>query len=212
MGFRLRSWAPGTNYRAVNVARLPTTATGDASGYAVGAGLKVNLPMLGKGDNIIGQFTYAKGAIAVRRFGWCAWLRRRPAATARPVIMARSLMPSLRRATTLDQTTGWSVIGGFEHNWNPGWKSSLYGSYGKVEYSALASAQIIPAAALAGSSANCRYWQVGSRTVWTPVANLDLSVDVMYNNLDTAFATGATTYADKTWWSGMFRAQRNFCP
>ena len=72
----------------------------------------------------------------------------------------------------------------------PGWKSSLYGSYGKLEYSSAASATILPGGATAGSSANWSFWQVGSRTVWTPVQNLDLSVEVMYNSLDTAFAGG----------------------
>jgi hypothetical protein len=61
-----------------------------------------------------------------------------------------------------------------------------------------------------GGSANWSYWQIGSRTVWTPVTNLDLSVDVMYNNLDTAF-TGPDV-GDNSWWSGMFRVQRNFYP
>jgi hypothetical protein len=68
------------------------------------------------------------------------------------------------------------------------------------------------AAIPAGSSANWSYWQVGSRTVWTPVTNLDLSVEVMYNKLNTAFATGTAVYADKSWYSGIFRVQRNFYP
>jgi hypothetical protein len=91
----------------------------------------------------------------------------------------------------------------------------LYGSYGKLEYSAAASASLIGAVtatggAVAGSSANWSFWQIGSRTVWTPVTNLDLSVDVMYQGQDTAF-TGATV-GDNSWWSGMFRVQRNFYP
>jgi hypothetical protein len=88
----------------------------------------------------------------------------------------------------------------------------LYGAYGKLEYSAAASAQLQAAAAgtVAGSSANWSYWQIGSRTVWTPVTNLDLSVEVMYQKETTGF-TGATV-GNNSWWSGMFRAQRNFFP
>ncbi len=101
------------------------------------------------------------------------------------------------------------MTGGYEHHWNPAWKTSLYGAYGAVKY------------ATAASAAHCRsvrpvvsdwsYTQIGSRTVWTPVKNLDLSVEVMYNNLNTAYDTTAG-YADKSWVSGMFRAQRNFWP
>ena len=35
----------------------------DKTGWAAGAGLKFNLPMLGHGDNVSGQFTYADGAM-----------------------------------------------------------------------------------------------------------------------------------------------------
>ncbi len=181
----------------------------DMDGYAFGAGLRVNLPMLGKGDYIIGQFTYGKGAVDYVGSGLAA---------AQTVQQGGNISygPAFDAVITAgggaDLTTGWSVTGGLEHNWVPGWKTSLYGSYGKLEYSAAASASLQAAAAgtVAGSSANWSYWQVGSRTVWTPVTNLDLSVEVMYQNQDSAF-TGATI-GDNSWWSGMFRAQRNFYP
>ena len=90
------------------------------------------------------------------------------------------------------------------------WKTSLYGAYGQVNYSTAASAVLQAAAAgtTAGSSADWNYFQVGSRTVWTPVHNLDLSVEVMYNNQRTAF-TGANI-GNNDWVSGIFRVQRNF--
>jgi hypothetical protein len=177
----------------------------DQTGWAFGAGLKVNLPMLGKGDYVIGQFTYGKGAIDYVGSGL---------GNAQTVKQAgiTSYGPAwdsvITGAGTADLTTGWSITGGYEHNWVPGWKTSLYGAYGKLEYSDAASAMLLPAGT--AGSANWSFWQVGSRTVWTPVTNLDLSIDVMYNNLDTAF-TGATV-GDNSWWSGMFRVQRNFYP
>ena len=39
-------------------------------------------------------------------------------------------------------------------------------------------------------------WAIGSRTVWTPVENLDLSLEVMYNKLNTAFG-GATSGSEQ---------------
>jgi Porin subfamily len=181
----------------------------DKVGFAVGAGLKVNLPMLGKGDYIIGQFTYAKGAIDYVGSGL---------GQAQTVKQAgiTSFGPGWDSVVTgvgsADLTTGWSFTGGYEHYWVPGWKSSLYGSYGKLEYTDAASVALLAATAgtTVGSSANWSYWQIGSRTVWTPVANLDLSVEVMYQSQQTGFA-GALV-GDNSWWSGMFRAQRNFYP
>jgi hypothetical protein len=64
--------------------------------------------------------------------------------------------------------------------------------------------------------------------VWTPVKGLDLSLDVMYNKLNTAFGDvpGAQVFlspgggkhsqfyniSDEDVWQGIFRVQRNFYP
>lgn len=197
-------------YHQVNYA--VATDPSDKSGWAFGAGLRVNLPMLGKGDYIIGQFTYGVGAIDYVGSGL---------ANAQSVQRGgvSSYGPAwdsvVTAAGSADLTTGWSITGGLEHNWVPGWKTSLFGAYGKLEYSTAASAALQLAAntmanPATGGSANWSFWQVGSRTVWTPVTNLDLSVEIMYNNMDTAF-TGVGV-GDNSWWSGMFRAQRNFYP
>ena len=71
---------------------------------------------------------------------------------------------------------------------------------------------IRPATAAAGSSANWNYAQIGSRTVWTPVANLDLSLEVMYNRLERRLGDRYGPFGDKDWVSGIFRVQRNFYP
>jgi hypothetical protein len=187
------------------------------SGYAVGAGLKINLPMIGKNDNITGQFTYSEGATMYAGSGINGGFALTSGNTTSLAAGSTNYYGQQADAVvtagnSLDKTKAWSIIGGFEHGWNANWKTSLYGAYGKLEYSDAASNVLRPATALAGSSANWSFWQVGSRTVWTPVSNLDLSVDVMYNSLDGAYATGTAVYADKSWWSGMFRAQRNFYP
>jgi hypothetical protein len=183
---------------------------GDETGWAIGAGIKLNAPMLGKGDSVIAQFTYAKGAMDYVASGSSALQTVNQdfpiTSTAYGPMWDAVVVPG----NSLDLTKGWSITGGYEHHWNTQWKTSLYGAYGKVEYSDAASAVLLPGTATVGSSANWDYWQIGSRTVWTPVTNLDLSLEVMYNNMDTAF-TGPTL-SDKDWVSGMFRVQRNFYP
>jgi hypothetical protein len=181
----------------------------DKSGWALGAGLKVNLPMIGKGDYIVGQFTYGVGAIDYVGSG----LGQAQTTTQGGTISYGPAWDAVVTAAgSADLTTGWSITGGFEHFWVPNLKTSLYGAYGKLEYSAAASAILQTAATgtVAGSSASWSYWQVGSRTTWTPVTNLDLSVEVMYQAQDTAFAGAAI--GDNSWWSGIVRAQRNFYP
>jgi hypothetical protein len=73
-------------------------------------------------------------------------------------------------------------------------------------------------------------WQVGSRTQWNPVSQLDVGVDVLYSKLNTElagsnvttnqvtsklnglFGSGPMSFADQDVWSVMFRVQRNFWP
>jgi hypothetical protein len=175
----------------------------DKVGWAAGAGLKLNVPMLGKADYAIAQFTYSEGAINYVgnhldsfniRDGY-------PLATGATRAVGPVNDAVLNGAGDLDLVKGWSVTGGFEHHWVPGWKTSLYGAFAALNYDDTALT----------SDANFQVWQVGSRTVWTPVQNLDLSVDVIYNNVNTAF-DAVPGNEDKHWLAGMFRIQRNFYP
>ncbi|MCW5689557.1 MAG: porin, partial [Pseudolabrys sp.] len=180
----------------------------DKTGWALGAGVKVNLPMLGRGDYFITQFTYGKGAIDYVGSGLG---QAQTTVQGGTTSYGPAFDSVVTAAGTADLTKGWSITGGLEHFWVPNLKTSLYGAYGKLEYSDAASATLLLNAPVAtAGSANWSYWQIGSRTVWTPVTNLDLSVEVMYNSQQTAF-TGPTV-GDNSWWSGMFRAQRNFYP
>jgi hypothetical protein len=70
------------------------------------------------------------------------------------------------------------------------------------------------------------WWQMGTRTAWSPHPDIDIGVDVMYTNLNTANkgatvnvggASGAVppglyTFANEGIWSAVFRVQRNFIP
>ncbi len=184
-----------------------TTDPSDKTGFAVGAGLKFNLPMLGHGDNVIGQFNYAKGAmtyVASGAYGTANTTTEGGISSFSPT--SDAVVTAVGQA---DLSSGWSITGGYEHHWDPMWKTSLYGAYGEYNYSTAASAVLAAAnGGTAGSSADWNFFQVGSRTVWTPVENLDFSLEVMYNSQQTAF-TGANI-GNNDWVSGIFRVQRNF--
>jgi hypothetical protein len=196
--------------------------------------------MLGKGDYVIAQVAYTQGALAYVGSGLpgiggatAASGINYGAGSANPAYLIATGAPAGTTSAygpvfdatyaaggDLQLTRAWSITGGYEHFWNTQWKTSLYGAYAKFDYNDTASAQIASASATqvggvagmtGGNGADWSYWQVGSRTVWTPVTNLDLSVDVLYNHIDTAFNTTAAL-ADKGWLAGMFRVQRNFYP
>jgi hypothetical protein len=209
----------------------------DAVGFAVGGGFKWNFPWLGKGDHFAMQATYSKGATGYAGSGLPAgafMIYSGGDVGIGPVVDGVYL--STPNQTGIELTEAWSVSAGFEHHWDAHWQSSLYGGYVAINYSDTANAYLNaisqPLCGLvAGVTAACpswdsSFWQIGSRTVWTPVKGLDLSVDVMYNKLNTAWSEvgtiGATpgggkqsqffNVSDQDVWQGIFRVQRNFYP
>ena len=67
------------------------------------------------------------------------------------------------------------------------------------------------------------FWEAGSRTQWNPVPQLDIGLEELYSQRNTAFKGAAFVPAsgarppvlvldDQDVWSAMFRWQRNFYP
>jgi hypothetical protein len=138
----------------------------------------------------------------------------------------------------LHLTEAYGVRGAFNHNWDPYWSSSLFGSYSAVRYDGTAKANYCAAytasaatGGLAGKSADytCNpdynVSQLGVVTRWTPVKNLTFSAEVMWFHLDQKFTgasaltnmapkpnTGAAGYEfkDQDTVSLNLRVQRNF--
>ncbi|HVZ53206.1 MAG TPA: porin [Pseudolabrys sp.] len=192
----------GAAHQVRNLGLLPVT--GNEVGWAAGIGATLNLPMIGPGDTVSAQFAWAKGALnyvgnglsnfAIQNGNTIGW---------------GPTYDAVVTPTGLELTTGWSVVAGYQHIWSPNWRTSLYGGYGKITYDDFAS--FLVSGSVRGT-ADWAFWQVGSRTVWNPVPNLDLSVDVLYNHIDTAWGPLLPFADDKGWWQGIFRVQRNFYP
>ncbi len=133
---------------------------------------------------------------------------------------------------SLHLTTAYGVRGGFNHNWDPYWSSSLFGSYSAVRYDGTAKAGICAnyttAAKFVGGvqqftcNPDFNVSQLGAITRWTPVKNLTFSAEVMWTHLDQKFAGIATLgptapkpatvyeFKDQDTVSFNVRAQRNF--
>ncbi len=206
----------------------------DKLGYAAAFGTVLNLPTA-KGDTFGAQFTYSKGASAYAGQGQGTFNVRRGNKIAVGFV-TDAVYAGV--GSPLELTEEWSVTAGVEHWWNPKWRTSLYGGYEKISYNQGATSAICAGLAPggAGSSAsaggftpsNCSpdfsFWQVGSRTVWSPTSGLDIGLDVLYNHVDTAFSGPVTVAANGTVPGGAFNAtgqgvlsgalriQRNFVP
>ncbi|MET4278967.1 MULTISPECIES: porin [unclassified Bradyrhizobium] len=97
-------------------------------------------------------------------------------------------------------TTTYGFQGGYTHNWNPNWNSSVYGGLGAVRYNGTAKGYIcgafVATLALSTGRAGCNpdfnYGVVGLVTRWTPVKNLTFGADLSYTMLDQKYASGST--------------------
>ncbi|MBZ0141818.1 MAG: porin [Pseudorhodoplanes sp.] len=228
------------NYYGSVAAATGTTATpnttahpDDKWGWAVGAGLTLKMPWNAK-DTLSGHVTYCEGAAR-----YCS----SPSATLGSGAgfglvnetdigvgwIADAYYDAGTVGSSLQLTQAFSAVAAFEHYWTPTLRTSIYGGYFDFEAnSAALDARCAGVARIGGGtlSAGCAdwsAWQIGSRTLWNPVANLDVGLDIVYTEVDSALKGGTAAagaaglpptliYNDTHVWSGILRFQRNFWP
>src|SRR5712664_3712194 len=129
----------------------------------------------------------------------------------------------------LHLTTSYGVRGAFNHNWDPYWSSSLFGSYSAVRYDGTAKLNICTnysAGKVVSADFTCNpdfnVAMLGFVTRWTPVKNLTFSAEVLWTNLDQKLTgtavltptapkpTAVYEYKDQNTVTFNVRAQRNF--
>jgi hypothetical protein len=215
---------------------VPNGHPQDKWGWAAQVGGLLNLPW-SKGDTLGLQVAYGQGALGFVNGSGIGSLVIFHGGTVGLGFMTDGIYGGTNGAngSALELTTAWAVTGGAEHYWTPALRSSLYGGYSKIDYNPNATSLICTGVGLAQlgkgagfSPTNCSpdfaFWQIGSRTIWNPVPNLDLGVEVMYNHLQTGFTGNAVVNAnvaqptqnlavkDQEVVSAIFRVQRNFWP
>jgi hypothetical protein len=107
----------------------------------------------------------------------------------------------------LKLTKSWGIRGAFNHNWDPYWSTSLFGSYSSVRYDGTvgdlntAKGQYCAAFAIGHAGQGVTYTcdpnfnvsQLGAVTRWTPVKNLTFSAEVQWFHLDQKMGAGPAT-------------------
>jgi hypothetical protein len=107
------------------------------------------------------------------------------------------------RAGALNQgsqqlTTAYGGSAAYEHNWNPQWRTSVFGGAQFLDYNASANATLCSKLTVAAGAAgpgtlvlapgqacnmDFRVVQAGTRTVWEPVKDLTFGVEFIYSQL-----------------------------
>jgi hypothetical protein len=188
-------------------------------GFAVGAGVKVNAPMIGQGDYFQMQVNYSQGALRyifqTPNTNWgindgfsAGW------GVVSDAVYGGSLAGA--NATNLELTTAWNVNAAYEHFWNPRWRTSLYGGYAAVSYGDVANSILCgtgPGGAALAAALACdndwQTWWVGSRTQWNVTKDFYMGLDVLYTKIQSAnfgastvLGGGATVFANTARASG----------
>ncbi len=199
------SVAAHDNHAAYYGATETTGHPGDKWGWAGQLALSIkNLPT-GPGDTINVSGMYANGA---SRYGFNSYMSTTyarygstGAAGAYQTLGIGGVSDSVFVAGAGQElTTVYGFNGGYTHNWDPHWATSLYGAWAAVRYDSRAKGYICGAfvaglalsSGVAGCNPDFNYAVVGARAIWTPVKNLTFTAELAYNMLDQKYAGGST--------------------
>ena len=191
-----------TNYaNAVITAGSPNVAL-TQTGWAIGAGVKINLPMLAAGDALYATVAYAVGDLdeltqantsattnagkelnGLQRFDRDLYLT--PSSLSTSAACSAAGAGNLSSACwTTEQTKGWSAAAFFTHYWTPTLRSVFLASYlnltpgSKVQNTDWT---------LGGLSA-AQEFRLGAQLIWSPVKDLDIGGELSYKSLNASLA------------------------
>lgn len=223
-----------------------TTLCGEPSdkwGWAVGAGMTLKMPWDAK-DTLSGQIAFSEGASKYVAFTYgnrSLHMDNGISTGAFNDAVFGGAGKNANGVSSLELTKAWGGTLAFEHYWTPSLRTSWVAGYLSVEYNDAAKGLIAnlgqrcmgSGVTLFNTNANPRncdpdwsMWRLASRTMWNPVANLDVGLEVAYTNVDTANSgslakvtasngsglAGNYVMDDNSYWTATFRVQRNFWP
>jgi len=196
---------------------------GDEWGWAIQGGVQFNLPWA-KGDRLLLQAVYGQGASeftgannqsATGAYGYYGG----------DVTFGWAPDAVIGLNGQLELIESWGLMALVEHYWTPALRTAVFGTYTEVNWNGAATDAFCANIVMVGTcNPDFQIWQVGTKTVWNPVANLDIGLEVLYTNINTdstgqvALGTngsnpaGVYNIGDNGIWSGLLRFQRNFWP
>jgi hypothetical protein len=157
-------------------------------GWAVDAGVKINLPSFGgifaDGDNILLTGVYSQNAV---------WYSGLPDAmngeygqvngNGQPMILADAYFNPLTNSWSTPRA--WSVSGLLEHHWTPTFYTDLEGSIGGLNWSGM-NGSFCGVGACVGTgvlSPHAFTYLIGADIGWNPVTNLNFDLELMYQHV-----------------------------
>ena len=206
--------------KAVGVNNLATYDT-DKTVWAVGAGLKVNLPMLAKGDALYLNAAYADGMTEYTT-NWTSFkssdVRRNVGGYVINHPSWINTFDALGNAK-IETLKSWNVAGVFTHYWTPTIRHSFLATYGQIDGTTASRSQVY---GTTGAFGDATVWNLGTQVAWLPTKGFEIGVEVLYARVEQdirrtvinpgPFAAAGTivTREKEGNWTGRMRVQRTF--
>jgi hypothetical protein len=193
-------------------------------GWGVDAGVKVNLPSFGAGDDVILTGSYTQNA---------TWYSGLPDAqngelgqvngNGQPMYLADAYFNPLTNQWSTPRA--WSVSALLEHHWTPTFYTDLEGSVGGINWSNQSNSTCLLGTCVGTGqiSPHAFTYLIGADIGWNPVTNLNFDLELMYQhvsqdapsgNIGTIYNTGAfipgAWEGDSSGFQGRLRVTRYF--
>jgi hypothetical protein len=162
-------------------------------GWAVQGGLKLNIPQLAPGDQIWLQGAYGQGA------GQYTGINSPPGFDTQTGSVTNKFTinqvdAAIQADGRLNLTESWTVAAALLHYWTPEWRQAVFGSYGQANYdprlrngsfgpAGLTAGFGVPVAATSTTLMSYEQFYGGSNLIWSPVRDLDIGVEVVYQRI-----------------------------
>jgi hypothetical protein len=174
----------GTNTAVINGAPIGTAdLNADKTVWAIGAGVKVNLPMIAAGDVLWLNAAYADG-MTEYTVNWTYFkgsdTRRNTTGFVNNAPSWINTIDSVGNAR-IETVKSWNLAAVYTHYWTPEWRHSFLATGGRIEGSSIQNANVF---GTGGAFGDATVWNVGTQLAWLPTRNFEIGVDVLYNRVN----------------------------
>jgi hypothetical protein len=204
-----------TYYDAATASGNGLGTPGDQWGWVIGAGLRLNFPMIAQGDYFQGEINYTQGGLRYLNqptqgnYGDLQGDNEASYGIMSDCVYGNTGGGTIATGTATGTsgcqlTTAWSINASYEHYWTPSVHESFVGAYEAVNYNSQANAILCFAEGSSGATPNggggagaaffaapgCNNnwstWGASTRLQWDVTKSFYLGVEVMYNHLNGA--------------------------
>ncbi len=167
---------------------LPCNAQKTQTGWGIDAGVKVNLPSFGAGDDFLVTGSYTQSAVWYSGLPDMMWGENgQTNGNGQSMYMSDAYFNPLTNQWS--KPTAWSVSGLLEHHFTPEFYIDLEGSYGELNWSNMGGGCYILGFGCGAAqyvngplSKSARTWLIGTDIGWNPVTNLNFDLELMYQS------------------------------